>query len=184
MVVRAVVSPASVVLSKKQTGTVVSTWPMSVPTIKAEIDASRQFIIEKHMNVDMVAALNCISQVAYKRDFAWLEGIVRILAKLTPSSLAWHFDQGALCHRHYDTRCRLTHWLLSILQGLCSGARCSALLSTYCTLYICICGTIERPMQDWLPKVSSQQGHPCLPEGPHVFLGHPLYTEGPASRKI
>ena len=69
-VVNAVLSAASEVLGKKQSGLVVGTWSMFMPTIKVKIDAGRQGTIEKHMNLDTGGTLNCISQAAYNRDFA------------------------------------------------------------------------------------------------------------------
>ena len=92
-VVNAVLSAASAVQGKKQSGPVVGTWSMSMPTIKVKVDAGRQGTVERHMNLDTGATLNCISQTADNRDFAWLKGTGGTPVKLAPLELG-SFNKG------------------------------------------------------------------------------------------
>lgn len=60
---------------------------------KVKIDAGRQGTIEKHMNLDTGATLNCISQAAYNREFAWLKSTVGTPVKLAPLEIGM-FNKG------------------------------------------------------------------------------------------
>ena len=57
-VVNPVLSAASVVQGKNQSGHVVGAWSMSMPTIKVKIDAGRLGTLEKHTNLD-TSATSC-----------------------------------------------------------------------------------------------------------------------------